>query len=77
MMKTYAFAHKQYPTSVRLWCRSSARGRNFWVINGAWRYDPRVDKDYLLIWEGEVPEDLNHERHYSEAIKWIQGQVDG
>ena len=75
-MKTYAFAHVDYPTEVRLWCRRRLKGPSlFRVINGEWNLNSTVDDDYRLIWEGEVPEAFS--QHYSDAIKWIQEQVDG
>ena len=70
-MKTYAFALTSDPKRVSLWCER--RGMNYWVINGSWQMNPRKD-DYVLIWEGEVPEE--HADDYNEAMAWIREQVD-
>ena len=82
MSKTYAFAQKDSPSIVALWCEKRACG--YYVINGDWSFHQQseVMEGLVLVWEGEVPEEtIGHNgaikhRGYNEAMAWIQDLLD-
>jgi hypothetical protein len=81
---THAFSRPgDKDRKVAIWCEPLAihihpetheEVYGYWVINGHWIYRPEIDGGELL-WSGVAPFS-HHDRHYNDAITWIQEQVD-
>ena len=72
--ETCAFARKDHPEDLTLWCVKREDGKTYWVINGHWIYDP-ADPQWPpadLVWKGVAPFEHNE---YNAAMNWIRGRI--